>query len=196
MKIKLFMVILLMVGLSACKKESITDIDMVINDAKNFGVTLEARPDENSVYISSEPQGWESDGMKNGYVGFGPDQTGWTSFIVDNEDTTGSCSKTAKWVITQLRLSAKGDEKTQKGTAFGDRPPGWVKRAFRHVNNEGVLFAAATKEQGVTFLSVYNANRHKKSKNGKFIYYEITLSECDGDDVLTTDPGWKNGGRN
>jgi hypothetical protein len=195
MKIKLFMVILLMVGLSACEKEPKTDINMVLNTVKNYGVTLEAKPDEGIVYIPSNPQGWESENKKNGYVGFGAGQSGWTVFVVDDEDTADSCSKTAKWVITQLRLSAKGDVDTEKGNAFGEKPPGWVKRVFRNVDDHGVLFPTNSRAQGVTFLSVYNANRNKRSRGKKFIYYEVTLTRCSDGLTLTTDPGWGNEGR-
>jgi len=195
MKIKLFMVVLLMAGLSGCGKESTTDINTVINTAENYGVTLEAKPDEGIVYIPSKPQGWDSETRKNGYVGYGAGQTGWTFFAVDVEVMGDSCSGEAKWVITQLRLSAKGDVDTEKGNAFGQRPPGWVKKAFPNVNNHGVLFPTNSGEEGVTFLSVYNANRHKRSKGKKFIYYEVTLTRCSDGLSLTTDPGWGNEGR-
>jgi len=106
-----------------------------------------------------------------------------------------SCSGKADWVITELLVSATGDPDTEKGTNFGNSQEAypWLEEAFPGVNlADGSLFPTVEKDEGVTFLPVYNAN---EQLGEKFIYYEVTLSECDGDKVLTTDPGWKNGGR-
>ena len=109
-------------------------------------------------------------------------------------------AETADWVITRLLLSATGDPATEKGSDFDQQQPAWLQEAFPNVKlRNGELFTA-TKDQGVTFLSVFNENGHQENELPKerFIYYELTLTPCDEEDgpPLTTDPGWQNGGRN
>ena len=194
MKIKLFIVVLLLAGLSACaaKRMTVTTIDPKL--FKNYGVTLDPKPNQNTVKIRSKAQGWKKNGKKDGYVGYDKGDAGLTFFAVKKEDLGDSCAGTAKWVITKLLLSATGDPATEKGSNFDSSQTAypWLKEAFPNVDlSNGELFNKS-KAQGVTFLPVYNANRQQ---GYKFIYYEVTLSECSGDDVLTTDPGWGNGGR-
>ncbi len=200
MKIKLFMVVFLMAGLSACAPtQKAVSYNMVIA-LKNFGVSLEPKPAQNTVKISSKAQGWKKNGKKEGYVGYAKGETGWTFFAIKKENLGDSCpsedgSGTAEWVITQLLLSATGDEVTEKGNNFGNSQVlyPWLKESFPNVDlTNGVLFDK-TKDQGVTFLPVYNANGHEGEK---FIYYKLILSQCSSTKVLTTDPGWRNGGRN
>jgi hypothetical protein len=203
MKMKLFMVVLLMAGLSACgPDQSVVSNDIVLG-FKNYGVSLEPKPAQNTVKVKSKAQGWKKGGKKDGYVGYDTDEIGWTFFVVKKEDLGDFCPKedgtgTAEWVITRLRLSATGDEATEKGTNFGNSQAAypWLKEDFPNVDlSNGELFNKS-KDQGVTFLPVFNANGHSIDKGEKFIYYELTLSECGEDgDVLTTDPGWGNGGR-
>ena len=199
MKIKLFMVVLLMVGLSACAHTPSVISDSVINSFKNYGVSLEPKPAQNTVKVKSKAQGWNKAGKKDGYVGYAHDESGWTFFGVKNEDWGDSCSGDADWVITMLRLSATGDPVTEKGTNFGHSQAAypWLIQDFPNVDlSNGELFNE-NKDQGVTFLPVFNANGHLAADGEKFIYYEVTLSECGEDgDVLTSDPGWGNGGRN
>ena len=200
MKIKLFMVVILMVGLSACDKKPVANNTNDMKFSKNFGVTLLAKPRRHkpTVEIKTKAQGWGKDdkgGRKNGYVGYQQGEFGTTFFIIRNEDVGDSCSGKADWVITELLVSATGDPDTEKGTNFGDSQEAypWLAEAFPGIDlTDGSLFTTENKNEGVIFLPVYNANGQLGEK---FIYYEVTLSECDGDKVLTTDPGWKNGGR-
>ena len=201
MKIKLFMVVLLMVGLSACGQKPMTSNATDIKLSKNFGVTLFPRPHkhEPTVEIKTKAQGWgkdDKDGRKNGYVGYKQGEFGITFFIVRNEDVGDSCRNEgghAKWVITQLLISATGDEVTEKGTDFGKPQPEWLEEAFPNVDvTDGSLFTADEEHPGVTCLSVINANQQA---GYKFIYYEVTLTRCSDGLALTTDPGWGNGGR-
>ena len=198
MKIKLFMVILLMAGLSACAHNPPAVSNSVINSFKNYGVSLEPKPAQNTVKVKSKAQGWKKAGKKDGYVGYALDESGWTFFGIKNEIMGDSCSGDADWVITQLLVSATGDEDTEKGSNFGSSQAAypWLLEAFPNVKlSNGELFNKS-KDQGVTFLPVFNANGHPAADGDKFIYYEITLSECGEEgDVLTTDPGWGYGGR-
>jgi hypothetical protein len=194
MKIKLFMVVLLMVGLSACSDKSNEVGIALAKKSKNYVVILGPNASSNKVKIKTKAQGWKNDGKKDGYVGYAAKESGWTYFAVKKEEIDDSCAGSAKWVITQLRLSASGDESSEKGDAFGNKQPAWLQQAFPNVKlADGSLFKADDKMEGVTFLPAYNANYQLGEK---FIYYEVTLSECDGEAVLTIDPGWGNGGRN
>jgi len=203
MKIKLLMVVFLMAGLSACAPSQKAVSNNVVTAFKNFGVSLEPKPAQNTVKVKSKAQGWNKGGKKDGYVGYDTDETGWTFFVVKKEDMGDFCKKedesgTAEWVITKLLVSASGDPATEKGTNFGDSQAAypWLKLAFPNIDlSNGELFNE-NKDQGVTFLPVYNANGHPAADGVKFIYYEVTLSECSSDEELTTDPGWGNGGRN
>jgi hypothetical protein len=205
MKMKLFMVVLLIAGLSACGKKPVTINSTDIKSFKNFVVRLEPKPADNTVKVKSKAQGWKKGGKKDGYVGYDIDDAGMTFFAIKKENWGDFCEKkdesgTAKWVITKLLLSATGDPATEKGNNFGNSQEAypWLKKAFPNVKLiNGELFNKS-KDQGVTFLPVFNANGHSAKDLGeKFIYYQLTLSECKKDGkVLTTDPGWKNGGRN
>jgi len=197
MKIKLFMVVFLMTVLSACAPAQKVVSNNVVIALKNFGVSLDPKPAQNTVKVKSKAQGWNKGGKKNGYVGYDTDETGWTFFVVKNEVLGDSCSGTAEWVITKLRVSATGDPATEKGTNFGKKQAAypWLKLAFPNVDlSNGELFNKS-KDQGVIFLPVYNANGHPAADGVKFIYYELTLTRCSDDLTLTTDPGWGNGGR-
>ena len=195
MKIKLFMVVLLMVGLSACSDKASEVGIALAKKSKNYVVILVPKPSDNKVVIKTKAQGWKNKDKKNGYIGYEKGDSGWTYFAVKKEEIDDSCSGTAKWVITQLRLSATGEEDTEKGTDFGNKQPRWLQQAFPNVKlADGSLFKAADRNEGVTFLSAYNANYQLGEK---FIYYELTLTPCGDDDgpPLTTDPGWGNEGR-
>lgn len=197
MKIKLFMVILLIAGLSACARNPEAVSNSVIKSSKNFGVSLEPKPAQNTVKVKSKAQGWNKAGKKDGYVGYAQDESGWTFFVVKNGIIGDSCPS-ADWVITRLRLSATGDPATEKGSDFGKSQTTypWLKEDFPNVDlSNGELFNKS-KDQGVTFLPVFNANGHPAAKGDKFIYYEITLTRCSDGLKLKTDPGWNNGGRN
>jgi hypothetical protein len=194
MKIKLFMVVLLMVGLSACAHNPLMVNTTNVKLFKNFGVSLDPKPNQNTVKVTSKSQGWNKNNKKNGYVGFAKGETGWTFFGVKKEDLGDSCSGDATWVITQLLLSGEGDTGTEKGDDFGDPQPQWLQEAFPNIDlADGSLFKTNHKNEGVTFLPVFNANYQV---GYKFIYYQLTLTRCSDGLPLTTDPGWGNGGRN
>jgi hypothetical protein len=190
MKIKLFMILAFMAALPGCSELAIyTDVHKGL---KNFVVWLDPKPAQSTVKITNLPQGWNKKNKKDGYVGYAKGESGMTFFGVKQKNLGGSCNKgTADWVITRLRLSAEGNTTTEKGSGFGSPQPEWLLDAFPDVDlSNGVLFEA-DKTQGVTFLPVYNANGQR---GYKFIYYEVTLAKCEGELLLTTDPGWGNGG--
>jgi hypothetical protein len=161
-------------------------------DFKNFVVWLDPKPAQNTVKVKTPPQGWKKKNRKDGYIGYDKGQSGITFFGVKQKNLGGSCeTDTADWVITRLRLSANGNETTEKGSGFGTSQPAWLQEAFPNVNlSDGILFET-DKAHGVTFLPVYNANAQK---GPRFIYYEVTLTNCADGSSLTTDPGWGNGG--
>jgi hypothetical protein len=203
MKIKLFLVGLLMAGLSACGPKQEVVSNGVVIALKNFGVSLEPKPAQNTVKVKSKAQGWNKGGKKNGYVGFNTDETGWTFFVVKQEDLGDFCEKedgsgTAEWVITKLLVSATGDPATEKGTNFGSSQAAypWLQEDFPTVDLSNGELLDKSKDQGVTFLPVFNANGHPAADGVRFIYYQLTLTRCSDGLALTTDPGWSNGGRN
>ena len=167
-------------------------------DLKNYGVTLKIAG--NQLKASSKAQGWNKNNKKDGYVGYGRGDSGWTFFHLKGEEAGNSCASAgaggdAEWVITELYLSAYPEavNADEKGEDFGDPQPDWVQEAFPAVDlSDGHLFTVADKKNGVTFLPVSNAN----GQDGyKFVYYSITVEECDGTGKLTLDPGFGNGGR-
>ena len=165
---------------------------------KNYGVSLKIT--RNQLKASSKPQGWNKANRKNGYVGYGQGESGWTFFNLKNEDAGNTCASAgaggnADWVITGLHVSAFPEEMSadEKGEKFGGPQPAWLKEALPQVNlADGSLFAVADRKDGVTALAVPNANGQE---GYRFIYYRITVEECEGDGKLTLDPGWGNGGR-
>ena len=198
MKIKLFMVILLMAGLSACAHNPFVVNTTDVNLFKNYGVSLQPQPAAGKIKVKSKAQGWNKAGKKDGYVGYAKDDQGLTFFAIKKEDWGDSCLGSAKWVITGLHLSATGDPVTEKGTNFGNSQAlyPWLKEDFPNADlSNGELFNKS-KDQGVTFLPVFNANGHPAADGDKFIYYELTLTRCSDGLTLKTDPGWGNGGRN
>ena len=193
MKIKLFMVILLMAGLSACAHNPFVVNTTNVKLFKNYGVSLQPQPDAGKIKVKSKAQGWNKAGKKDGYVGYAIGDQGLTFFVVKKEDLGDSCSGDATWVITQLLLSATGDSSEEKGDDFGEPQPQWLQEAFPNVDlADGSLFKTNHKNEGVTFLPVFNANHQL---GYKFIYYELTLTRCSDGLTLKTDPGWGNGGR-
>lgn len=190
MKIKLFMVVVLMAALTGCTQ--LVFNTEALKASKNFGVWLKPKPDQDTVKIKSKAQGWNRTNKKDGYVGYAKGESGTTFFGIDEKNLGASCETgTADWVISRLRLSVNGNEVEEKGSGFGSAQPAWLKQAFPDVNlTNGVLYEA-TSTKGVTFLPVYNANAQE---GPKFIYYEVTLTNCASNSTLTTDPGFGNGG--
>lgn len=194
MKIRLVIVIVVAVVLTGCPSDEVLSVEVLNVKSKSFGVELEAKPAQNTVKIHSKAQGWEKSGKKDGYVGYARGESGVTVFYVKHEELDGSCANSADWVITRLRLATEGEIGSEKGSNFGLKQEPWLLEAFpalREADN-GVLFDV-NRAGGQTFLPVFNANRQKGER---FIYYEVTLTPCSDGDLLTTDPGWGNGGRN
>ena len=168
---------------------------------KNFGVSLQPQPTAGKVKVRSKAQGWNRAGKKDGYVGYAQGEQGQTFFAIKNEDLGNFCEQEdgtgdAKWVITGFHLSATGDSSEEKGSNFGgdQKAYPWLKEAFPTVDlDNGALFPNVSKDQGVTFLPVFNANGQL---GYEFIYYQVTLTRCSDGFTLKTDPGWGNGGRN
>jgi len=174
---------------------------------KNFVVLV------NSVngHIVTPGQGANAAGRGNGYVGFGVNQAGWTTFMIINESPFASCSgssrgnqKAADWVITRIEVSDSGSMVTDsraggpklKGDDFGTSVPEWVWISFSDVDpNTGLLFEA-DKSVAPTFVNVYNANAHSNEELGeKLIYYRIQLTSCADGSSKFADPAWGNDGK-
>jgi hypothetical protein len=183
--------------LTACQTPAPLSSQNTMN-LKNYGVSLKIVGTK--LKASSKPQGWNKANRKNGYVGYGQGESGWTFFHMKNEDSGNTCASAgaggdAEWVITGLFVSAFPEDMSadEKGEKFGGSQPAWIQEAFPQVNlADGSLFAVDDKKDGVTALAVPNANGQA---GYKFIYYSITVEECEGDGKLTLDPGWGNGGR-
>lgn len=169
-----------------------------IQSLSNYGVTLKIAGNE--LKAASRPQGWNKNNKKDGYVGYGPGESGWIFFDLKKEDAGNTCASAdnggdAEWVITGLYLSAYPETPNadEKGEKFGDPQPAWLQEAFPQVDlSDGSVFKVSDKNEGVTFLSLANAN---DQLGYKFIYYSVTVEECAGHGKLKLDPGIGNGGR-
>lgn len=196
MNTRLIVALIATVALSACATQQgsmLTKQGFVSTKAKNFGVTLDAKPQQQTVKVTSKAQGWNKSGKKDGYVGYARGESGLTLFMVKGEDVADRCSGSAAWVITRLRLASEGDPGEQKGSNFGSPQPAWLAEAFPGVDlGDGDLFNT-DRDGGQTFLPVFNANQQEGEKT---IYYEVTLTPCDENiPSFTTDPAWGNGGK-
>jgi hypothetical protein len=192
MSIKLLPAVLLAVVLFSCTP---IDVEISNSNAKNFGVTVEAKPNPapGRVKVLSKAQGWQKNNKKDGYIGYGQGESGYTAFSVKNEDMADNCAGSATWVITQLELATEGDPDEEKGSNFGQEQPAWLAEAFPDVDlSNGELFSEADKADGKTFLLVHNANAQQ---GFRLIYYRLTLTRCSDDLQLQSDPAWGNGGR-
>lgn len=165
---------------------------------KNFGVSLKIAG--NKLKAKSKAQGWNRNGKKDGYVGYGPGEFGWVFLAMKDEDLGNTCESAglggdADWVITSVYLSAFPDPPAtdEKGTKFGDPQPAWLQKAFPDVDlSDGHLFKTANKDEGITFYPIENAN---DQRGYKFAYYQVTVEECDGSGIHVLDPGIGNGGK-
>jgi hypothetical protein len=166
--------------------------------SKNFGVSMEAKPSQDTVKLLSKAQGWKKSGKKNGYVGYAQGESGYTLFTIKKEDLGATCANGADWVITRMALTTQGDENSEKGVAstFGKVQPAWLKEAFPDVDLKTGYLLDVAKQDAQTFLIVENANQQEGEK---MVYYEVTLSPCNDQggklDPVKSDPAWRNGGR-
>lgn len=193
MLIRTLTAILLLTIVTACTGKP----SLAPGQGKNFGVSLDAKPNQGGVKVLSRAQGWQKSGKKNGYVGYEQGESGLTLFTIKKEDLGATCSATdaedqAEWVITRLQLATEGDPETEKGSNFGQPQPAWLQEAFPAVDlSNGDLYRASA-ANGQTFIAVYNANQQE---GYRFIYYQVTLTRCSDGYSISSDPAWGNGGR-
>jgi hypothetical protein len=172
---------------------------------KNFTVRLNPA----NGRIDEPTQGNRRSGRGNGYVGFGLNEAGWTTFQIVSESPWATCSapqgggaKRAKWVITRLEVSDTGKQTTGRGgkpklvgEEFGTSVPDWVTISIDADPLNGEVFKA-DKNSAPTYVQVYNANAHSNEALGeKLIYYRIQLTRCSDGHSVWADPAWGNDGR-
>jgi hypothetical protein len=177
--------------------------------------TVELRPPSGSdteLEVVTGPQGWDKTGKFPGYVGFDAGDLGTITFDLKGEGggpaAKNQCQDSppsAKWVITQIKLSDNGHDKEVGGVVIGleglnfDGPQdAWLVHAFPGVDPlTGVLYDVS-KSEGWTSVAIFNMNDHPAAWGEKIAYYEVTASECDSSSTktATTDPGVGNRGTN
>ena len=182
--------------LAACAPQAVAPAK---GKVKNFGISLEAKPNQGEVKILSKPQGAGKAGKKDGYLGYAQGESGSVLFNIKKEDLSDNCAGSADWVITQIALTAKGDENSEKGddTSWGTPQPDWLKLAFPGVDQQpGYVLDIQDKADAQTFAVVKNDNAQEGEK---LVYYRVTLSPCDDQNgnlkPLKSDPAIRNGGR-
>ena len=168
----------------------------------DFTVKVFPRQD-GTVEIETGPQGNGAAGKGRGYMGYGQNEAGWTTFQIRRQNPYLTCADDdghgpSPWVITGLRLSDTGGDvydgkkgtTQQRGSGFGTPVNETVWQSFMLVDREnGVLFKA-DKDTAQSFLQVYNYNMLAAP-----VYYELELTRCRDDHVAIADPVWGNGGR-
>lgn len=169
---------------------------------RNFVVQLQPKVNasKNDLQIKTKPQGVGKNGRKDGYVGFGEDESGFIVLTLKGEEPGDRCPGaadpgTANWVISRVDLSASGDPDTEKGDAFGESQPDWLALAFPDVDlDDGSVFAADPGEEGTTTVVLDDNNGQEGER---FIYYRVTAQKCGGapGDVAVTDPMVRNTGK-
>jgi hypothetical protein len=175
--------------------------------AVDFTVNVFPRPD-GTVEIETGPQGNGAAGKGRGYMGYGHNEAGWTTFQIRGQNPFLTCADDdgngpSPWVITGLRLSDSGENvfdsqkgtTQQRGTDFGSPVDDFVWQSFMLVDrNDGVLFEA-DKDTTQSFLQVYNYNAHEVP-GPRLVYYELELTRCRDGHTATADPAWQNDGKN
>ena len=150
------------------------------------------------LQITSPPQGWGmgDPGNANGYVGFQELERGTIRLTLEVPPSKATCDdypdpqKPNAWFISKVELSDDGDEATQKGSGFGTIQPGWLWHDFPEANQYGLINPGGER----TALTILNMNNF--TGNERWIFYRVTVTNCDDQTkTLTTDPGWKNGGK-
>jgi hypothetical protein len=176
--------------------------------AKYENFTVRLNPANGTI---DEPaQGNGHHGRGNGYVGFGLNVAGWTTFQIISESPWATCeaprgggAKRAKWVITRIEVSESGELKSDRsgkpklvGQDFGTSVPDWVTVSIIDADPlDGVVFEA-DKDSAPTYVQVYNANAHSNEALGeKLIYYRIQMTRCSDGREVWADPAWGNDGR-
>jgi len=168
----------------------------------DFTVKVFPRQD-GTVEIETGPQGNGAAGKGRGYMGYGHNEAGWTTFQIRGQRPFLTCADDdgqgpSPWVITGLRLSDTGGDvfdtnkntTQQRGSNFGTPVDETVWQSFMLVDRtNGVLFKA-DKNTALSFLQVYNYNMLEA-----LVYYELELTRCRDEHVVVADPVWGNGGR-
>ncbi len=121
MKIRLLMVVVIAMALGACTTQQ--TVNKLLFKNVDYNVRLDPKPNATPPHVNilSKPQGANSNGRKNGFVGYARGEQGYTVFSIKNEDPADNCATGASWVITKLRLATQGDASTEKGSNFGAR---------------------------------------------------------------------------
>jgi len=133
-----------------------------------------------------------------GCVAFGKGELGIITFALDGGDKGKDCSDDAKWVITEVLLSAFGDLQTEKGVDFGKPQPQWLQDAFAIESPpdlpNGVLYKEAT-DEAAGMVEFINLNNNDPEQPEKIVYYQVTAEKCDRTGIpAVTDPAIRNTG--
>ncbi len=164
---------------------------------KNFTVLLKVDDTANppQLEIISDPQGCDIAKMGKGYIGFRERERGTIKLKIDGTSAV-SCNQHSAgealpdWVISKVELSVAGLPSTQKGKNFGALQSGWLYLDFPEANQYGVIEPKKKR----TTLTLLNMNNY--TGNERWVYYRVTVTNCaDPSKELTSDPGWKNGGK-
>jgi hypothetical protein len=186
--------ILTMIVVVACTACATTTINLLSTDFESYTVILTPNLGTNVLDIVTGPQGSDSVGKQNGWVGFALDKNGTITFTMNalpsKSVCTGVADTTAEWVISKIELTKTGIPATQKGINFGTAQNGWIETAFPQMDeSNGNVDAVGI---GTISVVVQNLNNNIGMQNS---YYRITAERCSNGDELMADPGVGNGGR-
>lgn len=203
MKISSSIALCLALSITACASISANPTGATAKTKKDFNVELKPNPKSSPTKLkaTNSPQGWKRSGKKYGYVGFDTGEDGNITFQLKWEGDNKKCisddgTATATWVITRIELSATGDYGDEKGSRFGESQASdpWLRDAFPAVDlSNGAVFQTADISEGRTTVSIEDANAQVGER---FIFYEVTATNCANDKVtIKIDPGVGNGGK-
>jgi hypothetical protein len=195
MKMQHILVMIIALLCAACASPP-REINILSSNFENYTVILRPNPKAQSpvLEIVSPAQGFESDGKKNGWVGFSRGKNGTILFTLDALPSKPLCTddpaNSAEWVISKVELTKNGNPQTEKGNIFGTPETGWIESAFPQMNSSnGVIEDPAI---GSIAVVVQNLNNNNGAMTA---YYQITARRCSDGYELKTDPGLRNGGR-
>jgi hypothetical protein len=174
------------------------------SDRVDYEVSL--RPDlgQDLLVPTSPPQGWESSGEDDGYVGFEPDTYGDVIFVLEGEELgktrcTNDVATSANWVITSIEITRFKHPQKKKGDKFGKSQrkswwnKGWLLKAYPNASEEGVFFRKS-KNQGIIYAAITNENNND-AKKPELGWYQVEATRCSDGHTVKTDPGVRNGGK-
>lgn len=175
---------------------STQSLNLLGNDFKAFTVVVVPNVAENRLDIITPPQGLDSSGKQNGWVGFERGSYGTILFTLNELPSRPRChtdpALSAEWVLTLVQLTKTGNPTTQKGSNFGSKQEGWIENAIPQMDPADGIAYEKTKNNGLTSFMLANLNNNSGRKDG---YYQIKAKRCTDGFELATDPGWGNGGR-